>query len=181
MSGPVEEVAKLEGRWNYWKLWSTLFFSYCLLRDRNFRPKRNRPITCRAVRLLVLFPHSICESMWKKERTYARGEEWVPGHSIWKPSCVVAHEQSGRFCSISFWEIPRGSNADVCVCLMVDFLIPSPHSLYWLICRPYRLNGRSWQGGLPQSMCLTINEPWIKLKIWSQYIWITMSVLPLPN
>lgn len=90
MSGPVEEVAKLEGGWNYLKLWSTLSFSYCLLRDRNFRPKRNRPITCRAVRLLVLFPHTIFDSMWKKERTYAREEEWVPGHQ--------SRQQSIPFC-----------------------------------------------------------------------------------
>lgn len=82
MSGPVEKFAKLEGGWNYLKLCSTLFFSYWLLRERNFRPKRNRPIACRAVRLLVQFPHSIFDSMWKKERTYARGKEWVPGHSI---------------------------------------------------------------------------------------------------
>lgn len=89
VSGPVEKFAKLEGGWNYLKLCSTLFFSYWLLRERNFRPKRNRPIACRAVRLLVLFPHSIFDSMWKKERTYARGKEWVPGHSIWKPSCII--------------------------------------------------------------------------------------------
>lgn len=56
---PVEEVVKLEGRLNYLKSWSPLLLPYWLMRDRNFRPKRNRSIAHRVFRLLALFSHFI--------------------------------------------------------------------------------------------------------------------------
>ena len=88
-SGLVVKFAKLERRWNYLKSWSPLLFPHWLLRDRNFRPKRNRPIVCRAVRLLEFFPHFIFDSTVGEGNDLCWRGRMGPVWSIWKPPCII--------------------------------------------------------------------------------------------
>ena len=87
--GLEEEVAKLEGRWSYLKPWSPLLFPRRLSKDRNFRPGETDQLPTGLLGHWHFSPISLLAALWTKEKTYAGGEEWVPGHSIWKLSCII--------------------------------------------------------------------------------------------